>query len=196
MPKVTVSITDPLLKTASLMKDAMGPGANRTPLLKDAPNGANRKQLLEDALNLVSKVEPKTDPESVAPLRKAEILLLLDRQLDAIAAYREALKARNIIETRIKLVELLIKTKQPDDAKKELQEAEKMAIPSSQIAYTISSFYTLVKDTDKAREWAKKGGQIAEREKERRSEQFGAAVPGASAPVQAKPPVQTNTPKK
>ena len=170
LPKVPVNITDPLLKSASLMSDAM-------------KQGANRSQLLQDALNMVAKVDPKTDNESVAPLRKAQILELLNRPLDAMGAYRDALKTRNLIETRLKLIDLLIKSKQVDEARKELVEVEKMAVPTSQMAYTVSNFYIQIRDNAKAREWANKGGQLAAREKERMSERFGASVPGAGAPI-------------
>jgi PPIC-type PPIASE domain/SurA N-terminal domain len=184
LPTVPINITDPMLKSASLMMDAMRPGANKN-------------QLLQDALNLVAKIDPKTDPESIAPLRKAQICLLMGKQIEAISAYRAALKERNLIDTRIKFINLLIESKQLEDAKKELLEVEKMAVPRSQDAYSVSKFYMDVKDTVKSREWAEKGGQMAKRESERLSERLGTQVPGASTQIPAPSvPKQPVAPKK
>jgi PPIC-type PPIASE domain/SurA N-terminal domain len=170
LPKVPLNITEPLLKSAWLIKESVRPGAKRD-------------QFLQDALNLLSKVDPKTDSESVAPLRKAEIHLMLNHPLDAIADYREALKQRNLLETRLKLVNMLATAKQFDDAKKELVEVEKMAVPTSQMAYTVATLYGQVKENTKSREWMTKAGKIAAREAERRSQQLGTQVPGASTQV-------------
>jgi hypothetical protein len=168
LPKVPLNITEPLLKSAWLIKESVRPGAKRD-------------QFLQDALNLLSKVDPKTDSESVAPLRKAEIHLMLNKPLDAITDYREALKQRNLLETRLKLVNMLVTAKQLDDAKKELVEVEKMAVPTSQGAYTVATLYGQVKENEKSREWMTKAGKIAAREKERMTQQLGTQVPGASS---------------
>jgi hypothetical protein len=105
---------------------------------------------------------------------------MLNHPLDAIADYREALKQRNLLETRLKLVNMLVTAKQVDDAKKELVEVEKMAVPTSQMAYTVATLYGQVKENTKSREWMTKAGKIAAREAERRSQQLGTQVPGAS----------------
>ncbi len=114
-PGVQVQIQDPTLRAAQLQQDAQA--------LTDKKA---RDAKLNQALAELAKVKPADDPTGVATFQRAAIYESLGDTKQAIAAYNEALRARNTLETRLALAQLHLKDKNKTAAVAELQLAEKL----------------------------------------------------------------------
>jgi parvulin-like peptidyl-prolyl isomerase len=152
LPNVKVDITDPALKAAQLTDEArmMTPGK-----AQDAK--------YEEALAELGKIQKQDDPYGAAPLQKAAIYAAMKKPKEAIAAYEEALKSGNTVETRLALAQAYLDDKDKDGAKKQLAEAEKLAIPNIQTQFQLAFLWNQAGDKDKAKAAQAKAAEMSKR---------------------------------
>ena len=178
--QVTVEFLDPGLKAAQLTRDGL------------RASGAARDSKLAEAMTELSKIKKESDPEGTAPVRRGKILDVLGKKKEAVAAYEEAIAARNVPETRILAAQDYIELGDKEKAKAQLAEAEKLAIPNAQLVYSMSTLYSKLGDKakekalqDKAQEMVKAQQQeMMARFQEQMKQQGKVATPAPKAPAQ------------
>lgn len=169
-PSLTVEILDPGLRAAKLVREA---------------SGANKEAKLAEALAELGKIPASADPLGAVPMRKASIYEILGKSAEAVAAYEEALKARNLPETRFKLAEAYVKQKDDAKVKAQLEEIAKLPLPDPSQWKQLADLYTKVGDKDNARKALEKNQELTRRQLELLKEQAAAraaAMPPTPAP--------------
>lgn len=173
VPDVKVAITDPALNAAQLQMDAF----------QKTSDTKARDAKLNQALDELSKVAKTDDPLGIVPLQKAQILALLGRNKDAIAAYNDALTYRNAPETRLALASLYVKQKDNANAKLQIAEAQKLPIPDPQMEAQISGILKQAGDADGAKKAMNKAIELFKRQQEIQKQEAAASLPVQTAPV-------------
>lgn len=177
IPSVTVDITDPLLKAAGYIEDSRnGTG--------DKPKDAQ----LELAVTELSKVKKEEDPEGAAPLLRATAYEQLNKNKEAIAALEEALTYGNTAETRLKLADLYVKEKDKVNALKQVDEAEKLAIPSPQAQMQLSTILGDLGEKERAKKAMDKATEMFKRMTEQAMAKQGATAVPPQTPATAPAP--------
>lgn len=167
---INVTLLDPGLKSAELMRDAM------------KAIGPPRDAKLAEALVELEKVDKKDDREGAIALRRGKILDLLKKYDQSAKAYEEALAIRNIPETHVSAAQAYIELKQPDKAKKHLDEAGKLALPSPAVVFTMSTLYSKLGDKVKEKEYSTKAQEMARRQQEQMMRQLQEQMKNMPAP--------------
>ncbi|MBC8101943.1 MAG: peptidylprolyl isomerase [Cytophagales bacterium] len=153
LPSVKVEITDSALRAAQLQTEAQrGPDKKAT----DAK--------LTLALAELGKVAKDSPSANNVALQKAAILQQLGRDKEAITAYTEALKYRNLPEIHISLAQLYLKQKDTANAKEQLAEAQKLPIGDIQTQAGLSSLLTQAGDKDGAKKAMDKAMEMLKRQ--------------------------------
>ncbi len=155
LPKIKVNVTDPGLRAAQLQMEAQaGPD-------KKAADAKLTEALVE--LDKVKKDEPNAN---AIPLQKAGILQQLGRDKDAIAAYEESLKFRNLPETHMALAGIYLKLKDTANAKTQLAEAQKLPIGDFQQQASLAQLLGQVGDKDGSKKAMDKAMEMIKRQQE------------------------------
>ncbi len=173
LPLVKVDITDPSLRAAQLMNDAQ---ATQDKKAQDAK--------LTEALAELNKADAAADTEGVIALQKAQIYERLNKNPEAIAAYRDALKSRGTPETHMAIAALYLRQKDKANAKKELIEADKFALANPQKMIEFASYWDQVGDKAKAKQIQQQAIEIYQKQAAASQPQL---PPQAPAPPTAKP---------
>ncbi|MGC4046017.1 MAG: peptidylprolyl isomerase [Armatimonas sp.] len=168
---VTVSLLDPGLKAAELERDG----------LKVA--GPARDAKLAEALVELDKVKKADDRDGTMALRRGKILDLLKKYDQSAKAYEEALATRNIPETHVAAAQAYIELKQPDKAKKHLEEAATLAMPSPALVMTMSTLYSKLGDKVKAKDLMTKAQDMSRRQQEQMMKQFQEQMKNMPSPA-------------
>jgi parvulin-like peptidyl-prolyl isomerase len=183
LPNVKVTVLDPGMKAAELQQDA-----------EAAPDPNTRNAKLNEALTELNKIKKVDDRSGAAPLRRADILMQLNRPKEAIAAYEEALTYRNSVETRLSLAQLYQAQKDNSSALKQVQEAQKLAVSDVPTEVRVATLLDTLGDKagaqtarDKAAEMQKRQAQIDA------AERAASAPPVTATPAIAGHPVPTAT---
>jgi len=180
LASVKVDITDPAMKAAQLTDEAR----------MTAPGKAQDAKY-EEALAELNKIKKEDDPYGAASLQKASIYTAMKKNKEAIAAYEEALKSGNTIETRLALAQAYLDDKDKEGAKTQLNEAEKLAIPNIQLQFQLASLWDQVGDKEKAAAARAKSSEMLKRMQEMNRppvpiatpKPAGSPKPSASAPA-------------
>lgn len=170
LPGVSVKVQDPALRAAQLQTEAQSAGDQKT-----------REGKLNEALAELAKVKPADDRLGGATLARAAILEQLNRPKEAQAAYEEALKGRDDLNTRLALARLYNKDKNKTAAVTQLQAAEKMVRGDLSSQFRIAQLYREAGDTQRAAEADKKAAEMARRQAELSK---ASATPGGAITVQ------------
>ncbi len=157
---VTVSLLDPGLKAAELTRDGL------------KLTGAPRDAKLAEALVELGKVKKEDDRENSRPLRRGKLLDLLKKFDQSALAYEEAIAARNIPESHVAAAQAYIELKQNDKAKSHLAAAEKLALPSPAVVYSMASLYDKLGDKVKQKELMAKVQEMTRRQQEQMMKQI------------------------
>jgi parvulin-like peptidyl-prolyl isomerase len=181
---VKVDVTDPGIKAALLVREA---GAL-------PPTDKTREAKLTEAVAFLDKVDKKDDVYGAVPVRKAQILEQLNKKPEAIAAYKEALAQRNVPETRLALASLLVAQKDTAGAKEQLAEAEKLALPSPQLAFQMSQLYSQLGDKAKAAAMMQKANDMFKRMQEAQAPPPQISLAPSPAPAASGSPAPAATP--
>jgi parvulin-like peptidyl-prolyl isomerase len=137
LPGIKVEVTDPGLRAAQLQLEAQA-----------APDKKASDAKLTEALAELEKIKPGTPSANVVPLQKAALLQQLGRDKEAIAAYEESLKFRNLPETHLALATIYLKLKDKEKAKAQLVEAQKLPIGDMQLQLQLAQMLGEVGDKD------------------------------------------------
>jgi len=184
MVNVKTEITDPVIRAAQIQDEASKSGDEKT-----------RNEKLEAALAELAKVKPEADTMGTVALTRASIYSLLKKKDEAIAAYEEALKSSNSVETRLALAQLYIDNKNLDGAKIQLGEAEKLAVTDVTTQDRIGFLYEKAGDKEKSKAARAKAMDMMKRMIEMQKAQQS-AIPGniPGAPPVGAPPVDNAPP--
>lgn len=155
LPKIKVEVTDPGLRAAQLQLEAQA-----------GPDKKTADAKLTEALAELDKVKKDAPNANAIPLQKAEILQQLGRDKDAIAAYEESLKFRNLPETHIALAGIYLKLKDTANAKTQLAEAQKLPIGDFQQQATLAQMLGQVGDKDGSKKAMDKAMEMIKRQQE------------------------------
>lgn len=154
VPNVKVDVSDPLLRAAQLESETRGPAVSKVA----------RDTKLSQALAELAKVSKADDVNGVAPQMRAEMLTQMGRDKDAITAYEEALQNSNTAETRLALAQLYVGQKDNANALKQLNEAEKLAIPDVQSQMKLATLFTQVGEKVKGKAASDKAIEMLKRQ--------------------------------
>jgi parvulin-like peptidyl-prolyl isomerase len=167
LPSIKVEITDPGMRAAQLQQESQA-----------GPNKAASDAKLAEALKELDKVKKDAPNANAVPLQKAGILQQLGRDKDAIAAYEESLKFRNLPETHIALATLYIKLKDNAKAKAELNEAQKLPIGDMQQQFALAQMLDQVGDKEGAKKAQDKAMEMIKRQQEMQRSSMPQMPPG------------------
>ena len=175
-PQVALVITDPAVKAAQLQTDAQ---TEKDPKVRDAK--------LTEAVSELGKVTKESDPLGAALLQKAAILQQLKKPKEAIAAYEDALKLRNTVETRLALATLYLDEKDNTNAKTQLAEAEKLAIPEIQMQYQYASLLDRAGEKEKSKAAMTKASEMmkVQMQQMQQAQQAQQSPPVTTVPIPA-----------
>lgn len=137
MPTIQVEVKDPGMKATQIETEAMG-----------VADPKQRNAKLEQAITVLSQVTEAGDG-SIA-VRKAQLYQQIGKNAEAIAAYEEALKARNTVETRLALADLYLKNKEKEKALAQVTEADKLSISNPGIYDQMAALLEQAGDKAKA----------------------------------------------
>lgn len=155
LPNIKVDVTDPGLRAAQLQLEA------QTSLDKKTSDAK-----LTEAIAELDKVKKDAPNANIIPLQKAGILQQLGRDKDAIAAYEESLKYRNLPETHIALAGIYLKLKDTAKAKAQLTEAQKLPIGDMQQQMGLAQMLGQVGDKDGSKKAQDKAIEMIKRQQE------------------------------
>jgi parvulin-like peptidyl-prolyl isomerase len=184
VPGIPVEITDPMLKAAQLLEEA-----------RVAPDGSEKTGKYEQAITELLKIKKESDPEGAAPLLMAEAYKELKKPTEMIAAYEEALTYSNTAETRLALAQVYLEQKQKEKAVKQLEEAEKLAIPNIQLQMQLAMLYDQAGDKERNKKAMAKAEAMMKRMSEQQAAQRGTVAPPVN-PSTDKPSATTPTAEK
>ena len=184
IPNIKVTILDHGMRAAQLEEEARA---------ITEPNGRNAK--LNEALGELNKITKGDDRLGAAPLRRAAILMQLNRTRDAIAAYEDALTYRNSVESRLALADLYQGQKDKVNALKQVEEARKLPVSDVATEFRIATLLDNLGAKDEAEAARKKAADMAKRQAQmdaaaRASQMPPIAVPtakGSTAPTTTVP---------
>ena len=186
--QVAVELIAPGLKAAQLVRDGM------------KADGSARDAKLAEALTELAKIDKKSDPEGAAPIRRGKIYDLMGKKKEAVAAYEEAIAARNYPETRLLAAQDYLDLGDKDKAKAQLTEAEKLPIPSPALLMTMGTLYSKLGDKEKEKALLAKAQDMMKIQQQQMMEQIQAQMKqqGQSLPPAAngEKPAATPAPKK
>ncbi|GAB4452747.1 MAG: hypothetical protein OHK0029_04260 [Armatimonadaceae bacterium] len=174
--KVAVELTDPLLKGARLVEEA-----------QFATDDAQRTAKLEEAVTELAKVKKEDDLEGAAPLLKAEAYQKLKKTDEAIAAYTEALEAGNTAEVRLALAQLYLEKKDKENALKQVDEAEKLAIPNVQLQMQLAMVLNQAGEEERYKKAMDKANEMMKRMAAQQAQQQ-MQLPQGAPPASSAPP--------
>jgi parvulin-like peptidyl-prolyl isomerase/exonuclease VII small subunit len=140
LPNVKVEITDPSLLASQYEDEA-----------SKATDEKIKNTKYEQAIAELAKVKKEDDPYGIVPVRKARIYQAMKKTKEAIAAYEEALAASNTVETRLALAQLYLDDKNKEAAGKQLEEADKLAIPDITMQMQLAGLWKQVGNEAKAK---------------------------------------------
>jgi parvulin-like peptidyl-prolyl isomerase len=179
---VTVTVTDPGLKAAELVRDGV------------KAQGAPRDAKLAEALTELDKIKKEDDREGAVPLRKGKIYDLLKKFDQAVKSYEEALTLRNIPETHVAAAEAYVQLQQNDKAKKHLEEAEKLALPSPAVVFSMASLYDKLGDKAKNKALMARVQEMTKRQQEAMMKKLQEQMKNQPTPPPASKPDAKPTP--
>lgn len=155
LPNVKVEITDPGLRAAQLQTEAQA-----------GPDKKTSDAKLTEALTELDKVKKGSIPANTVPLQKAAILQQLGRDKEAVAAYEESLKFRNLPETHMAMAALYLKQKDMANAKSQLADAQKLPIGDVQQQLGLSQMLKQVGDADGSKKAMDKAMEMFKRQQD------------------------------
>ena len=167
MPNIKVEITDPALRAAQLQTEAQA-----------GPDKKTSDAKLTEALAELDKVKKDSVAANVVPLQKAAILQQLGRNKEAIAAYEDSLKFRNLPETHMALAALYLKEKDTANAKTQLADAQKLPIGDVQQQLGLSQMLKQVGDADGSKKAMDKAMEMFKRQQEMQKASMPQMPPG------------------
>ncbi|MES2463164.1 MAG: peptidylprolyl isomerase [Armatimonadota bacterium] len=182
LPGIETVVTDPGLRAAQLQQEAQA-----------GPDKKTSDAKLTEALAELDKVKKDALGANAVPLQKAAILQQLGRDKDAIAAYEESLKFRNLPETHVALATLYLKLKDNANAKAQLAEAQKLPIGDMQQQMQLAQLLGQVGDKDGSKKAMDKAMEMFKRQQEMQRANIP-QMPQAPAP-EASPAAAAETPK-